>query len=107
MPTPSIQDTTATPAGDPSPTIAAFESALVEAAASRLQQLHGLPDAEDDPVVAAQRRTLQQTLAEIEVARQRLASGSYGDCAGCGRPIPAARLELRPWAATCVDCAGR
>ncbi|MDN6557627.1 MAG: TraR/DksA C4-type zinc finger protein [Acidipropionibacterium acidipropionici] len=32
-------------------------------------------------------------------------AGSYGICASCGRPIPRVRLEARPAARTCADCA--
>lgn len=44
--------------------------------------------------------------AEIEAALARLARGEYGVCEGCGKPIPEARLAVRPMAATCVGCAG-
>lgn len=46
-------------------------------------------------------------LAEIDAALGRLAEGRYGVCVGCGRPIPAARLEARPSADRCVECAAR
>jgi DnaK suppressor protein len=52
-------------------------------------------------VLAATRRRI----GELEVALQRLASGSYGVCEVCGQPIPAARLDARPTARTCVGCA--
>lgn len=42
---------------------------------------------------------------QVDEALQRLASGSYGICAGCGRPIPVERLEARPFAERCVPCA--
>jgi RNA polymerase-binding protein DksA len=44
-------------------------------------------------------------LAEVDAAQQRLADGSYGTCVNCGRPIAPARLEARPAAALCIDCA--
>jgi DnaK suppressor protein len=81
-----------------------LESALDEAAMTRQAQLHDLPAAEGDPVVAAQRDALRKTLTEIAAARRRLADGAFGTCTGCGSPIPAARLALRPWAGTCVAC---
>jgi RNA polymerase-binding transcription factor DksA len=84
-----------------------FESALTEAAATRHDQLHSLPDAEGDQVVAVQRGALEQTLAEIAAARVRLANGTFGTCTGCGQAIPADRLEFRPWSGTCVTCVGR
>lgn len=47
-----------------------------------------------------------QHLHDLDEAEQRLADGSYGVCESCGRPIPLARLRVRPTARTCVDCAG-
>ncbi len=46
-------------------------------------------------------------LVEIDAALDRLAEGTYGVCERCGRPVPAARLDARPVARRCVDCAGR
>ena len=47
--------------------------------------------------------SLQRTLNEIADAQRRLEEGSYGRCVVCDEPIPQARLEFRPWAATCVE----
>jgi DnaK suppressor protein len=44
-------------------------------------------------------------LAEVEAAAARIASGEDGICAVCGRPIAPERLEARPQATTCIDCA--
>ena len=44
-------------------------------------------------------------LAEIAAALRRWAAGTYGVCERCGRPIPAGRLEARPTASRCVECA--
>ena len=44
-------------------------------------------------------------LQQVEDALARLDAGTYGICANCGRPIPAARLEVRPFAVHCVACA--
>jgi RNA polymerase-binding transcription factor DksA len=52
-------------------------------------------------------RAVRARLAEIGVAEARLAGGRYGLCDACGRPIAPARLEARPVARTCIDCAGR
>jgi RNA polymerase-binding transcription factor DksA len=46
-------------------------------------------------------------LAEIDAALERLQSGVYGICESCGRPIADARLEARPTARYCIDCAER
>ena len=45
---------------------------------------------------------LQDTLAEVVRAEEKLAEGSYGSCDVCGEPIPAERLEALPWATLCV-----
>jgi RNA polymerase-binding transcription factor DksA len=48
-----------------------------------------------------------QELAEIAALRERLANGTYGDCIGCGAPIPPARLEVKPTARRCAQCQAR
>jgi len=51
---------------------------------------------------------LQETLADVVRAQEKLAEGSYGVCDVCGNPIPPARLEALPWATLCVaDAAAR
>ncbi|MEV6654216.1 TraR/DksA C4-type zinc finger protein [Streptomyces sp. NPDC051219] len=44
-------------------------------------------------------------LVDLDRALERLERGDYGQCEGCGEPIPAERLEVRPAANTCVRCA--
>ncbi|MFJ4223662.1 TraR/DksA family transcriptional regulator [Microbacterium sp. NPDC089695] len=44
-------------------------------------------------------------LRQVDDAIGRWDSGAYGVCARCGRPIPDARLEARPFATHCVACA--
>lgn len=53
--------------------------------------------------VAALERARSQ-LARIEEAEARLSRGEYGRCTGCGRPIPAERLQVLPTTTTCTDC---
>ncbi len=43
-------------------------------------------------------------IEEVDGALSRLADGSYGACASCGRPIPFERLEAIPRARCCVAC---
>lgn len=50
-------------------------------------------------------RAAKRQLAEIEAARRRLASGNYGTCEECGAAIGEERLEARPTARTCLECA--
>ncbi|WP_206063114.1 TraR/DksA C4-type zinc finger protein [Nocardioides sp. HDW12B] len=52
--------------------------------------------------VSAQEELLTM-LDDVRRARERVADGSYGVCEVCGTPIPAARLEARPWAARCLQ----
>ncbi|MDH5305967.1 MAG: TraR/DksA family transcriptional regulator [Myxococcales bacterium] len=44
-------------------------------------------------------------LAQIRAALARLDDGTYGVCTRCEEPIEFKRLEVLPFAATCVDCA--
>lgn len=45
-----------------------------------------------------------QELREIEDALARLRDGTYGECEGCRRKIPLARLKVLPYASFCVEC---
>ena len=47
----------------------------------------------------------RERLAALDAAEQQVRDGTYGVCQGCGEPIPAARLEVRPTATRCVACA--
>ncbi|MDT8069050.1 MAG: TraR/DksA C4-type zinc finger protein [Terriglobia bacterium] len=51
--------------------------------------------------------TLQETLAEVETALQKLVDGTYGACEDCGAPIGPARLEAMPAARYCIACAAK
>lgn len=46
-----------------------------------------------------------QQLTAVDAALARLTESTYGACQVCGNPIAAERLEVVPWAATCVACA--
>lgn len=50
-------------------------------------------------------RQASERVAEIDAALARWAEGRYGVCERCGAHIPDARLEARPTARTCVNCA--
>ena len=52
-------------------------------------------------------RQAEARLEEIDGALARVADGTYGLCAVCGREIPEERLEARPSATRCVVCAAR
>jgi DnaK suppressor protein len=74
-------------------------------------------DDEHDPegaTIAFERAQLETLIGqarhqilELDDAIGRLQGGSYGRCEECGRPIAPERLEVRPTARTCIDCAAR
>jgi RNA polymerase-binding transcription factor DksA len=43
-------------------------------------------------------------VAEVESALRRLDAGTFGDCLGCGHPIPLPRLFAQPEATHCAEC---
>jgi len=55
--------------------------------------------------IGALAASARQHLQEIEAAGRRVEDGTYGTCERCGRPIGDERLEARPTARTCIDCA--
>lgn len=52
---------------------------------------------------AAVTRDLHE-LRAVELARKRIASGTYGECIFCGYPIPFERLQAMPAAERCAPC---
>lgn len=48
---------------------------------------------------------LQETLVEVEHAIAKFDSNTYGNCEACGKPIGEARLEAKPAARHCINCA--
>ncbi|HEV7848844.1 MAG TPA: TraR/DksA family transcriptional regulator [Mycetocola sp.] len=44
-------------------------------------------------------------LVVLDKALARVDDGSFGMCAHCGKPIGRARLDARPAAELCIDCA--
>lgn len=57
--------------------------------------------------LAGLRADSQRELDETDAAIAGYVDGTYGVCAGCGAPIPAARLAARPTATRCVTCAAK
>ncbi len=47
---------------------------------------------------------IEDLLAAVDHAMQKIDDGTYGICDMSGEPIPASRLELIPWAALTVEC---
>jgi DnaK suppressor protein len=46
-------------------------------------------------------------LADVDLALQRLAQGTYGACIDCSEPIDPARLQASPQAPRCLACETR
>ena len=84
-------------------------------AAVRTDRADGTADDEHDPEgstlsgewqrIEALRRAAAAERAEVENALARVDAGTYGVCEVCGRDIPAGRIEARPFATRCIDCA--
>ena len=51
--------------------------------------------------------SLEVSEDRVTRALAKLDEGTYGVCDVCGKPIPAGRLEVHPWAVLCVTDAGR
>ena len=51
--------------------------------------------------------SLRESLTDVEAALVKLDNGTYGTCEGCGQPIDPARLEAKPAARLCMECASR
>lgn len=43
-------------------------------------------------------------LKRIDDALDRIDSGTYGECMGCGKKVQPGRLKAVPWARLCIDC---
>lgn len=52
-------------------------------------------------------QSLKETLDEVENALAKFEAGTYGVCENCGQPISPARLEAKPAARRCIDCASK
>jgi RNA polymerase-binding protein DksA len=50
-------------------------------------------------------RAITERLDAIDRAVARIDDGTYGVCIRCGRPIEFGRLEARPAADLCIECA--
>lgn len=60
---------------------------------------------EDDESLEAQARLVTREIASTRRALDRIEKGEYGYCVECGEEISEGRLEARPEAALCINCA--
>ena len=51
--------------------------------------------------------SLRDTLSEVEHALGKFEAGTYGICESCGQQIAPARLEAKPAARYCINCASK
>ena len=103
----TTQDTTArAAAADPELFRVALERQRAECVRQRELALAESTTSVPDAVAVSRAATLGRTVEEIDAALARIAAGSYGTCLRCGEAIPVPRLEVRPFASSCVACAG-
>lgn len=60
---------------------------------------------EDDAGLEAEATLVEKEIASVKRALSRISDGTYGQCVRCGANIAEARLDARPEAALCIDCA--
>ncbi len=61
-------------------------------------------DSAQDEISSQLAEVESRELARIENALERMRSGQYGLCEGCGIKIPLARLNALPYATCCIEC---
>ncbi len=83
---------------------ALLEEHRADCARQREEALAECAQSVPDPVAQRRSADLLVTLGEIDAALARIQAGTYGRCTGCQAEIPEERLELRPFAGTCVRC---
>ena len=102
---------------EPAGTRRQLESAVreFEAAVDLASDAATGPDADTDHPQALQARDTAEALRRVLIEKQlvvaraleQMATGSYGFCEDCSRPIDAERLRVLPEATRCVDCQRR
>ena len=61
-------------------------------------------DTAQDEISSQLAEVESRELTHIETALERMRSGNYGACEGCGTAIPLARLQALPYATMCIQC---
>lgn len=51
--------------------------------------------------------SLRESLTDVDAALVKLDEGTFGVCEGCGQPISPDRLEAKPAARLCMECASK
>jgi DnaK suppressor protein len=97
-------DTPITPAGSDDRFRSLLEEQRADCVRQREAALAECAQSVPDPVAQRRSADILVTIEQIDAALARIEAGTYGRCTGCQRPIPEERLELRPFAGTCVAC---
>jgi len=92
------------PATDWTPFRALLEAQRADCLGQRELALAETVTSVPDPVAVGRAAALSHTIEEIDAALERIDAGTYGRCVLCGSAVPLERLEVRPFAATCVSC---
>ena len=90
--------------------LAEFESRLARIAADLAEPLAAdsseqAVEMEDDAALEGQAALITGEIGSVKRALERIAEGTYGECVQCGGEIAQGRLEARPEAALCIECA--
>ncbi|MCB2076362.1 MAG: TraR/DksA family transcriptional regulator [Novosphingobium sp.] len=62
-------------------------------------------DLADDEALEGVDDVLRAEIQQVRYALARIENGTYGTCAQCGEPIARERLQARPIATRCINCA--
>lgn len=62
-------------------------------------------EVEDDEALEHQAALITRQIKLVQQALRRIDEKLYGECIRCGAQIGSARLEARPEAALCINCA--
>jgi DnaK suppressor protein len=97
-------DTQTSPAGSPDRFRALLDEHRADCLRQREEALAECAQSVPDPFAQRRSADLLRTIGEIDAAFARIDAGTYGRCTSCQAEIPEERLELRPFAGTCVAC---
>ena len=100
----TTETTPTTPADSHDRFRALLDEHRADAVRQREEALAECAQSVPDPVAQRRAADLKDTIEQIDAALARVEAGTYGRCTGCQREIPEERLELRPFAGTCVAC---
>lgn len=83
----------------------AEQSATVELDQPSVGRLSRMDTLQQQAMANANNDRRRQRLVALQAALKRLQNQEFGDCLGCGEPIPEPRLRLDPCVSYCVTCA--